>query len=107
MGDTVAVSGAVPRSGAAAHQPLTLASRLRKLRAMTAAEVVSRLGDRAFELIERRQLRGGTPGHDARLAGAVNASLRGSAGWRDRLLEGRASQAHFFPAFGEARSVRE
>src|SRR5688500_9279887 len=100
------VSTLARSSKKSAHQPLALTARLRKLRAMTPAEVMSRLGDKAFEVIERRQLRGRPRDPDERLAQAVAPSLSRGADWRDRLLAARPSQARFYPAFAEGARIR-
>lgn len=90
-----------------AGQPLTFGSRLRKLRAMKAAEILSRLGDRAFLAVERRQLQRDS-GHDGeRLLRALEPRLRHAPDWQDQLLAGRATRARFFPPFHDAARMRE
>ena len=98
---------ALAEESTAGAQTLTVPSRLRKLRTMSPAEVLARFGSLAFEMVERQQLRRGVPSHDERLARGIHAPLRRSTDWREQLLEGRAKQAHFFPAFSERSNIRE
>jgi len=86
--------------------PVWLAGRLAKLRAMSAREVTGRAQYQLFTTFERRQHRSGTLAAPGRLERALVADLRG-AQWRARLLTVRCgSKARFFPGVHDPVAMR-
>jgi hypothetical protein len=85
---------------------LSVGARLRKLRAMSGAEIAHRLRYKAVIEIERRQHRAGRLVHPDRLQRALVPALRGPD-WQRRLIEARrANRARFFSSVGERDAIR-
>src|SRR5688572_4306997 len=87
--------------------PLTIADRLRKLRAMSPAEIWTRMRYEAYCRVERtRHTRGALERND-RVREAIVPSLARSADWRSALLRARAEgRNHFFTGAEQRDATR-